>query len=143
MRVQTSAPASDINFYSQTQVVNMIQQLKYPTTEEVIEINERLGEGGILVNKGNLEFILKKVEVEKSFYKKATILLRDIIRLHPFLDGNKRTAFHTMLYFLELNGKRFKYGHKDEDRIEKMLNRIARNKETVNEIEEWIERGLL
>jgi len=121
----------------------MIQQLKYPTTEEVIEINERLGEGGILVNKGNLEFILKKVEVEKSFYKKATILLRDIIRLHPFLDGNKRTAFHTMLYFLELNGKRFKYGHKDEDRIEKMLNRIARNKETVNEIEEWIERGLL
>ena len=141
MRVQTSAPASDINFYSQTQVVNMIQQLKYPTTEEVIEINERLGEGGILVNKGNLEFILKKVEVEKSFYKKATILLRDIIRLHPFLDGNKRTAFHTMLYFLELNGKRFKYGHKDENKIEKLLNRIARKKETEKEVEEWIEKG--
>ena len=141
MRVQTSAPASDINFYSQTQVVNMIQQLKYPTTEEVIEINERLGEGGILVNKGNLEFILKHIELEKLFIKKASILLRDIIRLHPFLDGNKRTAFHSMLYFLELNGKRFKYGHKDENKIEKLLNRIARKKETEREVEEWIERG--
>jgi death-on-curing protein len=111
--------------------------------EEIIEINRRLGEGGIVINKGNLEFILKKVEVEKSIIKKATILLRDIIRLHPFLDGNKRTAFHTMLYFLELNGKRFKYGHKDESKIEKMLNRIARKGETQKKIEEWIERGLL
>lgn len=121
----------------------MIEQLKYPTIEEIIEINRRLGEGGILINKGNLEFILKKVELEKSIVKKATILLRDIIRLHPFLDGNKRTAFHTMIYFLELNGKRFKYGHKDENKIEKLLNRIARSRETEKETEKWIERGLL
>jgi len=47
-----------------------------------------------------------------------------------------------MLYFLELNGKIFKYEHKDESKIEKMLNRIARKRETMEEIEEWIERGL-
>jgi len=121
----------------------MSKELKYPTIEEITEINKRLGEGGVLINKGNLEFILKKVEIEKSITKKATIFLRDIIRLHPFLDGNKRTSFHAMLYFLELNGKRFKYGHKDENKIEKMLNRIARNKETINEIEEWIDKGLV
>ena len=63
--------------------------------------------------------------------------------LHPFLNGNKRTAFHTMLYFLELNGEEFKYTHKDENRIEKMLNRIARKIETGDEIEKWIEKGLL
>ena len=121
----------------------MSNKLKYPTIEEITEINRRLGEGGTLINKGNLEFILKKVEVEKSIIKKAAIILRDIIRLHPFLDGNKRTAFHTMLYFLELNDKRFKYGHKDENKIEKMLNRIARNRETISEIEEWVKRGLM
>lgn len=121
----------------------MVKELKYPTLEEIVEINRRLGEGGVLINKGNLEFILEKVKEEKSIVKKAAILLLDIIRLHPFLDGNKRTAFHTMLYFLELNDKRFKYEHKDENKIEKMLNRIARKKETVSEIEEWIERGLI
>ena len=121
----------------------MVKQLKYPTVEEIVEINRRLGEGGILINKGNLEFILKNVELEKSLVKKASILLRDIIRLHPFLDGNKRTAFHTMLYFLEMNGKKFKYGHKDENKIEKVLNRIARKIETQKETEEWIERGLI
>lgn len=120
----------------------MAKELKYPTLEEIVEINRRLGEGGVLINKGNLEFILKKVEVKKSFIKKARIFLQDIIRLHPFLDGNKRTAFHTILFFLELNGKRFKYGHKDESKIEKMLNRIARKRETMKSIEGWIERGL-
>ncbi|MEM5802283.1 MAG: Fic family protein [Candidatus Aenigmatarchaeota archaeon] len=73
--------------------------VKYPTLEEIIEINKRLGEGGILVNKNNLEFILEKVKAAKGFIKKATIFLYDIIRLHPFLNGNKRTAFHTMFIF--------------------------------------------
>ncbi|MEM5881538.1 MAG: type II toxin-antitoxin system death-on-curing family toxin [Candidatus Aenigmatarchaeota archaeon] len=53
-------------------------------------------------------------------------------------NGNKRTAFHTMLYFLELNGKEFKY----EKKIEKMLNRIARKIEKRNEIEKWVEEGI-
>lgn len=30
-----------------------------------------------------------------------------IIRNHPFVDGNKRTAFMTAVFFLELNGYRF------------------------------------
>lgn len=30
-----------------------------------------------------------------------------IVRNHPFVDGNKRTAFMTAVFFLELNGHRF------------------------------------
>jgi len=30
-----------------------------------------------------------------------------IVRNHPFVDGNKRTAFMTTVFFLELNGHRF------------------------------------
>jgi len=120
----------------------MVKELKYPTTEEIVEINKRLGEGGALINKSNLEFILKKAKTKKSIVQKAVIFLCDIIELHPFLDGNKRTAFHAMLYFLELNGKLFKYGHEDESKIEKMLNRIARRIETRQKVEKWIEKGL-
>ena len=117
--------------------------IEYPTLEEIVEINKRLGEGGVLVNKSNLEFILEKAKNVKAIERKATtIFLYDIIRLHPFLDGNKRTAFHTMLYFLELNGRKFKYGHKDERKIEKLLNRIARKIEKRKEVKKWIERGI-
>lgn len=48
-----------------------------------------------------------------------------------------------MLYFLELNGKKFKYEHKDENKIEKLLNRIARKRETREEVENWIEKGII
>ena len=30
-----------------------------------------------------------------------------LVRNHPFVDGNKRTAFTTAVLFLELNGRRF------------------------------------
>lgn len=30
-----------------------------------------------------------------------------VVRNHPFVDGNKRTAFMTAVFFLELNGHRF------------------------------------
>jgi death-on-curing family protein len=120
----------------------MVKPLKYPTIEEIVEINRRLGEGGVLINKGNLQFILSEAENARLLVEKAAIFLCDIVRLHPFLDGNKRTAFHTMLYFLELNNKKFKYTREDESKIEKMLNRIARKRETEVKIEKWIERGL-
>jgi len=114
----------------------------YPAIDEIAEMNRRLGENGVLINRGNLEFLLQKIKLEKSLTKIASTILRDMIRLHPFADGNKRTAFHTMLYFMELNGKTFKYGHKDENKIEKLLNRIARKIETEAEIEKWIEGGI-
>lgn len=119
-----------------------MEEIKYPTIDEIIEINKRLGESGALVNKGNLEFIIEKTKHANGVVKKAAVVLYDIVTLHPFLDGNKRTAFHTMLYFLELNSRRFKYGHKDEIKIEKLLNRIARKIEKREKVEEWVNGGV-
>lgn len=59
------------------------------------------------------------------------------------MDGNKRTAFHSTLFFLEINKRAFKYGHGDERKIEKMLNRIARGTERRQDVERWLERGIL
>lgn len=59
------------------------------TTELVTKINELVGKKyktdfGVL-NKGNLEMALSK--------ENAFDIASEIVQLHPFLDGNKRTAF--------------------------------------------------
>ncbi|HHX92338.1 MAG TPA: type II toxin-antitoxin system death-on-curing family toxin [Clostridiales bacterium] len=46
------------------------------------------------------------VPLYKTVESKAAILGYSLIKNHPFIDGNKRTAMMTMLLFLELNGAR-------------------------------------
>jgi len=79
-----------------------------PSIEEIIDINKQLG-GGV-INRGNLEFLISKIESkykDKDFKKQvakiAAIIWMHIIEQHPFTDGNKRTATETMLLFLEKN----------------------------------------
>jgi death-on-curing protein len=43
----------------------------------------------------------------------ATAYTADIVRNHPFLDGNKRTVFVIGILFLELNGYRFVASEED------------------------------
>lgn len=68
------------------------------------------GERGDLA-KANLEFVLERVkdvgeglDREKSVVKKAAFLLYSLVSHHPFVNGNKRTAFEVVEAFLELNG---------------------------------------
>ena len=51
-----------------------------------------------------LELLVNGKEMYDSVYKKAACLLEGIIRLHPFTDGNKRTALITTLAYLQFNG---------------------------------------
>ena len=39
-----------------------------------------------------------------DIYMKAAALIQSIVKNHPFIDGNKRTAFASMVVFLGLNG---------------------------------------
>lgn len=39
-----------------------------------------------------------------SVFEKAAALLHSLVMNHPFLDGNKRTAYETMKRFLYVNG---------------------------------------
>jgi death-on-curing family protein len=41
---------------------------------------------------------------DKAIIRKSGYLLFNLINLHPFLDGNKRTAFEVTKNFLRLNG---------------------------------------
>lgn len=76
--------------------------------DEIIEINKSLGYS--VLNKGSLDFLdskLKSVRLtgdeRKDVGKVASILWYEIIRTHPFCDGNKRTAAESTLYFAKIN----------------------------------------
>ncbi len=92
-----------------------MSEWRYPSAQEVREIHEFIIElyGGSfgLRDEGLLESALaspRQTMFDEELYPdlaaKAAILLIGLVKNHPFIDGNKRTAFLTMLRFLEMNG---------------------------------------
>ena len=64
-----------------------------------------------MVSASNLRYILETVRDvgerlpdEEAAIRKAGYLLYNIVSMHPFVDGNKRTAFEVSKNFLRLNG---------------------------------------
>ena len=105
----------------------MILMVKYLTIADVIEANLEAGSDGKFINKGNLEFTLYNVENRKTIVKKAAELLFGIASGHPFVDGNKRTAFITMIIFLRINGKVLKHNAASQLLLERLLYEVANN----------------
>ncbi len=63
--------------------------------------------------------------LHKSLHDKAAAYLFHICQNHPFIDGNKRVAFVSMLVFLDLNGETIDY---DEEELEDLTLRVAGGK---------------
>ena len=117
--------------------------MEYLTTEEVIRIHQRMidelgGESGILMM-GNLKFISSLMDdrylVDFDLYTLAAKLMSNLIRGHPFVDGNKRTGFEAGDSFLRKNGRKIKCT--PEEGLEFTL-RIARNEINDKEITDWL-----
>lgn len=103
------------------------------------------GEHGYL-SKSNLEYVLDTVKDvgnnpsrEKAVVTKAAFLLHTIIRLHPFLNGNKRTAYEIARLFVHLNG--FDIVAQKEDAYRFLLE-IARGEASAERVEAWIATNL-
>jgi death-on-curing protein len=77
--------------------------------EAIIGINKQFA-GGVIRNEAEIEYIVYKVANTRGIDRKAATLLLEIARRHAFADGNKRTAFESMLAFLKLNGKELEVG---------------------------------
>ncbi len=92
-----------------------MKKIRYLSIEEAEWFHDRIleltgGERGDLA-KANLEFVLERVkdvgeelDIGKAIMKKAAFLLYSLVIHHPFINGNKRTAFEVVEAFLELNG---------------------------------------
>jgi death-on-curing protein len=115
-----------------------MEEIAYPDMDDIIEINKKVGCNGAFINKGNLEFTLGKIRNAKTLSKKAATLLFDMIKGHPFVDGNKRTAFIAMELFLKMNGKGIDHSKGDEYLMERVLYDIAENRIKEESIEKII-----
>jgi len=74
-------------------------------------------------------------EMYPGIFMKAAAVLESIARNHPFVDGNKRTAFMTALYIIENNGYQTFFDQKD---IEESIVRFIVEKTPLENIAAWV-----
>jgi death-on-curing protein len=131
-------------------VARLSEEIRYPSTEQVSELYDLTikasgGERGF-VSRSNLDYLLDAVKdigdrlpKRRAIVKKAAFLLYNVIIVHPFLNGNKRTAFGLAGALLEANGYEVPPGQK---MAYEFLISIASGRVSESEVERWIARHL-
>jgi death-on-curing protein len=73
----------------------------------------------------------------KTIFEKGAALLQPLLKNHPFVDGNKRTALTSAGIFLKLNGYQLINDHDDE--VSFAL-RVDNEHLSIEQIAEWLEK---
>ena len=73
-----------------------------------------------------------------SIYDKAAQLCYGVANNHPFTDGNKRTALHSMYVYLIIN--RFDIMATQQD-VENMIIDVASGNMTNTELVQWLQKN--
>lgn len=120
--------------------------MRYLSTEEVLLIHERIldkfgGAGGLrdwglldsAVNRPRAIFEGK--DLYPDIFTKVTALGHSLVLNHPFVDGNKRTAWEAMKRFLAENDVRLKV---EMETIVDLMLRIEDKSLGVDQIAEWL-----
>jgi len=117
--------------------------------EDVIKIHDDIIEntGGAfgILNKGLIEFTIERVkgevikEEDTDLFEVASLILRDFVQGHPFVDGNKRIAFELVDILLRDNGYIFKI--EKEEEVIKFLLQLAKGESGLKEVKEWVCRA--
>ena len=130
--------------------MTVAEKVEYPSQEAVIRMHEMIikqsgGHQGF-VSISNLAYILETSRdigeassEEEAVVRKAGYLLFNLVTLHPFLDGNKRTAFEVVKTFLNLNRWEF---NPSEDDSYSALKSIASGEQDAQSTERWVGRNL-
>ena len=125
-----------------------MNELVYPTPEKIIEYNllavslirAKKADKAEVLSKARLESILEECKsVNGDVYDKALVLLKGIVKRHPFASGNRRTAFIATKAFLTENGEKFNV--KDDPSQAKVMTGIQEGYYSDEEIRAWIENG--
>ena len=75
-----------------------------------------------------------------SIYDKAAQLCYGIAKNHPFTDGNKRTALHSMYVYLIING--FDITATQQE-VEDLIIDVAAGKMTNTELVQWLRKNTI
>lgn len=116
-----------------------------PSERAVLEVHARVVEhhddalAGVL-RPGAIEAAVERARhgpfpTEGDVPDRAGLLVRGIVNGHPFVDGNKRTAFQVLRTTLERNG--FRFAASREDTLEMLLS-LARGERSLDDLLRWI-----
>lgn len=120
---------------------------RYLSLQELLDIHAEIlrntgGEKGTLFH-GNLELCVATpkrkeygFEPYSNILEKAASLLYEINKLHPFVDGNKRTAYSATSTFLNLNG--YEVEAQVNEAVDLSLT-IAKCRFTIAEVINWVQ----
>jgi death-on-curing protein len=123
----------------------------YLTLEDVLEIHRQViaetgGATGIR-DVGLLDSAIHRpqasfagIDLYPGLAEKAAALMHSLILNHPFLDGNKRTAFTAADVFLRLNGQNFAAS---EDELFEFVTAVADGQMSFEQIGPWIKTHLV
>ena len=78
--------------------------------------------------------------LRRTLSEMAAYYIWCLITNHPFVDGNKRTAFQTAEVFLRANG--FSLSQLEPDEVVSTLLRVATGEVSVAELTDWVEKHL-
>lgn len=107
-----------------------------------LQIGEHGGAEGVR-DRGGLESALARPENlaaygDPDLFDLAAAYAGGIVRNHPFVDGNKRTAFVVSLSFLNLNGEAVAA---DEAEAAVVFLRFAASELSEEELADWLRRN--
>lgn len=130
--------------------VESLRSVEYPSQDAVVRLHEKIikqsgGHQGF-VSISNLAFVLETARdigegspEEEAMVRKAGYLFFNLVNLHPFLDGNKRTAFEVVRNFLNLN--RWEFNPSENDAYS-TVKKIASGELDSLSTERWVARNL-
>ena len=125
----------------------VVRYLNRKTVEElhraiIFETHDKIAERSHVLNPSALELALelpKKClygqELYPDLFEKAAVLMRELIKGHPFEAANKRTGYMAALIFLDENGYTLR---SPIDEAVSVTLRIAMDKADVEEVAEWL-----
>ena len=120
--------------------------MKYLTPQQVLAIHDQMvkrfgGSSGVR-DIGLVESAVARpmatfdgVDLYEIIFDKAAALLQSLLKNHPFVDGNKRTALSSAGIFLKINGYNLKNYHEEE--VEFGVN-VDNKHLSIEEISVWL-----
>lgn len=76
-------------------------------------------------------------ELYPDLFSKAAALMDSLVRNHPFVDGNKRTAITATALFLRINGYRLVV---ENDEMVRFTLACAQSQRSLDEMIGWFQR---
>ena len=109
--------------------------------EEIFILSSGLRDENLLASAVNTPFqTFMGNDLYPSLYDKAAQLCYGIVKNHPFTDGNKRTALHSMYVYLIINGFDI---IATQQEVEDLIIDVAAGNMTNTELAEWLRENTI